>query len=237
MGKEVSAIIPAHNEADLIGDTVKAVRNIPGVSQVVVVDDASSDATAEVAEQAGADLVVLLRKNLGKGGALNEGWSCASGDVLLLLDADLGSSAVEARRLIGPVLDDTADMTIAAFGRVPDEPGFDVSTSQGARSGGFGLVMRVAKLGIRLLTGKRVIAPLSGQRAVKREVIEKAGGFASKFGVEVALTVDALRLGYRIEEVPVSMVHRPSGRDVRGFMHRGRQLMDVIRALFAEAIK
>ena len=71
---------------------------------------------------------------------------------------------------------------------------------------------------------------------LKRKIIERASGFASKFGVEVGLTIDALRMGYRVVEVPVGMVHRPSGRSLKGFMHRGRQLVDVLRTLARKAL-
>ena len=237
MGEKVSAIIPAYNEADLIGETVRAVKSVPVVYQTIVVDDASTDGTADAARSAGADLVLVLETNHGKGGALNAGWIHAKGSVLLLLDADLGGSAIEAEKLVEPVLADTADMTIGILGGESSGSSFSISSSQGARSGGFGLVMRTARFGIRLLTGKSVTAPLSGQRAVRREVIERVGGFASKFGVEVALTVDALRMGCRLVEVPVGMVHRPSRRDVRGFAHRGRQLLDVVRVLLSRMLR
>ncbi|MHB0912182.1 MAG: glycosyltransferase family 2 protein [Armatimonadota bacterium] len=223
MAKRVSAIIPAHNEADLIGETVAAVREIPGVTEVVVVDDASTDDTAQVARSAGADRVIILEENAGKGGALNAAWPDA-GEVLLLLDADLGASAREAEALLRPVLGGDAEMTVGIFGR-------KVEGGLAAKSRGFGSVVRLARFGIRAFTGKTMQAPLSGQRALVREIVERMGGFPSGFGVEVGLTIDALRMGYRVEEVPVEMVHRPSGRDIRGFVHRGKQMAHVLRTL------
>ena len=236
MAVRVSAIIPAYNEADVISETVRAALSIPAVSEVVVVDDGSSDGTADVARSAGAHQVVELPRNSGKGGALNRAWPSAMGDVLLLLDADLGASADEGAKLLEAVLDGGADMAIAVLGRsrVPQ-------TSDGpalaARSGGFGLVVKTARLGIRLLTGKRMKAPLAGPRALKREIIERAGDFAPGFGVEVGLTIDALRMGYRVVEVPVGMAHRASGRNLKGFAHRGRQMVDVLRTLGRKALR
>ena len=239
MAHQVSAIIPAHNEADIISDTVRAALSIPGVDQVIVVDDASTDGTGDAARSAGAHKVLTLEHNLGKGGALNEGWRHSEGDILLLLDADLGASASEASNLLNPVLDGSADMTIAVFGRVqpPESLESDEGTKLGAKSRGLGMVVRVARWGIKAMTGQRFETPLSGQRALKREIIEKSGGFASKFGVEVNLTIDALRMGYRVSEVPVAMVHRPSGRDIRGILHRGRQFLDVLRVLCIKALR
>lgn len=233
MVETVTAIIPAHNESDLIGLTVKAAKQIPHVSQVIVVDDASTDGTAEVAEQAGADSVIVLNENKGKGGALNAAWPYAEGSILLLLDGDLGASAAQGEEILHPVFDGDADMTIAIFCNASDEP--ETGTpAQAARSGGFGTVVRVARAGIRAMTGTKIMAPLSGQRAIRRDVVEKIGGFAPKFGVEVALTIDVLRMGGKVVEVPVSMVHRPSGRDLRGFIHRGKQFVDVLRALLGK---
>ena len=226
-------MIPARNEADVIAYTIGAARRVPGVDEIVVVDDGSDDGTAEAAS--GADSLIRLKENVGKGGALNRALETVDADVLLLLDADLGDSAEEATKLLEPVLRDEADMTVAVF--VSGDRSRDTNSKLEARSQGFGLVMKTSRLGIRLMTGRRVASPLAGPRAVKREIIDRAGGFAPRFGVETALTIDALRMGYRVLEVPVEMVHRPSGRDLRGFMHRGRQMADVLAALARKAVK
>ena len=213
----------------MIADTIQAVSRIPEVSEIVVVDDGSTDNTASVAAALQVGPVLTLERNLGKGGALNRALSQATGEILLLLDADLGKSASEAVNLLEPVLNGEADMTIAVF--KPADSDGKLST----RSGGFGMVMRIARLGVRLLGGKWVESPLAGQRALKREIVERRG-FAPRFGVEVGLTIDALRGGYRVMEVPVRMVHRPSGRSLKGFMHRGRQMADVLLTLGRKAL-
>lgn len=234
MAQWVCAIIPAHNEADVIADTIRGVMDIPEVSQIVVVDDGSTDNTAGIASAAGAQ-VIQLPRNLGKGGALNKAMEQTQGDVLLLLDADLGRSAKEATALLAPVLAGEADMTVAIFRAKPAQ---DIETRNlAAKSRGFGSVMKIARLGIWLMTGRWVVSPLAGQRALRKEIIEKAGGFAPKFGVEVGLTIDALRMGYRVLEVPVHMVHRASERDLKGFMHRGRQMVDMLGTLGRKALR
>lgn len=237
IGEGVSVLIPAYNEVDLISQTVAAALEIPGVTEVIVVDDASTDGTAEAATSAGAHRVIRLHPNAGKGGALNRAWPEARGAILLLLDADLGGSASEGHVLLEPLLCGEADMSIAVFGRSREAS--DGSGVQGlaARSGGFGLVVKTARRGIRWLTGRDITAPLSGQRALRREIVERCGGFPERFGVEVGLTVDVLRMGYRIAEVPVHMVHRASGRDMRGFLHRGRQMQDVLSVLVRKALR
>jgi hypothetical protein len=198
---------------------VEAAREIPGVTRVVVVDDGSADDTAEIAEAAGAKVVRLVF-NVGKGAALEAGASRVSdADIILLLDGDLAETAGEAAVLLAPILDGEADMSVAAFPRP-------------AGKAGFGLVKGLARWGIaRMGGGVRADAPLSGQRAMTCECFEAVRPFASGYGVEVALTVRALRHGLRVVEVPTTMGHAATGRDLSGFVHRGRQFVHVAIAL------
>ncbi|HEX3031719.1 MAG TPA: glycosyltransferase, partial [Bacillota bacterium] len=190
-----------------------------GVAQVVVVDDGSRDKTAELAGMAGAK-VVVSPENRGKGQALNEGLRLFRHDVLLLLDGDLGASAAFADRLLDPVLAGEVDMTIARFAPRP-----------GAAKG-WGLVKGLAAWGIRTLTGMKVQAPLSGQRALNKQVVAGLKGFAQGYGVEVALTIDVARQGYRIGEINTNLYHHgETGRDLAGILHRGRQFLDVAGVL------
>lgn len=214
----VTAIIPALNEADRIGETIAAIKTIPEVNQILVVDDGSTDNTMSAAVKAGASWVVRFERNRGKGAAMREGIAHAGGDILLFLDADLGSTAAEAGALLGPVLLGQADMTVAVL-------------PPAATRGGMGLALRTARDGIRRATGLEMRAPLSGQRAVQRELLDRLGGLEEGFGVETALTIDAARAGARILEVEVPLRHRETGRDLAGFLHRARQWWDIQRAL------
>jgi glycosyltransferase involved in cell wall biosynthesis len=216
---DIAVLIPAHEEAERVGLTVAAAAAIPGVTRVVVVDDGSRDDTGDVADAAGAKVVRLVF-NVGKGAALEAGASRVSdADIVLLLDADLAETAAEAAVLLAPLLEGEADMTIAAFPRP-------------AGKAGFGLVKGLARWGIRRMGGGFVAdAPLSGQRAMTTACFDAVRPFASGYGVEVALTVRALRDGYRIVEVPTTMAHAATGRDLAGFIHRGRQFVHVSIAL------
>jgi len=220
---KVSVLIPAHNEEKYIFETVSAVSSIPEVSEIVVVNDASADNTAKLAVEAGA-VVISTTKNLGKGGALNKGMEQLSGDIIALVDGDLGATAAEVKKLILPVLEGQADMTVAKFPRA-------------LKKGGFGLVKGLARGGIKFFTGLEVLAPLSGQRVMKREVITALGGFESGYGVEVGMTIDASRKGFSIMEVEVNMTHAETGRDLSGFLHRGKQFVHVFRVLTRRAVK
>lgn len=217
---DVAALIPAHDEAERIAQTIRATLDIEGVSRVVVVDDGSEDDTAALAESAGAK-VVRMAGNAGKGGALEAGaMRVENADVVLLLDGDLGESASEASALLAPIFAGQADMTIATFPKAPGKAGF-------------GLVKNLARNGIRKLSGTtfEAQAPLSGQRALTGECLSAIRPFAAGYGVEVALTVRALRRGFRVVEVPTTMTHAHTGRDAAGFVHRGRQFVHVALAL------
>ncbi len=218
----VAAVIPAYNEAELILETVTAVREIAEVDEIVVVNDGSTDGTAAAVSRLAGVTLLNLRRNLGKGGALNEGWRHTAADIYLFLDADLGRTASLGRELVRPVLAGRADLTVARF----------ATKQAGAGKMGFGFARRLACLGVRALTGQSVTSPLSGQRALTHSLLKKLGGVFPGFGAEIGLTVGALKGGYRVLEIPLAMQHRAYGRGIQGFRHRGRQLMHVLRALY-----
>jgi glycosyltransferase involved in cell wall biosynthesis len=218
----VVAVIPALNERQRIAATVSSVRRIEAVRFVVVADDGSADDTGEIAKAAGAHVVRHERRR-GKAAAMMTAAEAArsagyGSHPLLFLDADLEASAANAGPLISPVLDGTADMTIAVL---PPATG----------AGGRGFVMRLATSGIVQATGWRATAPLSGQRCITRELFDAVQPLAGGFGVETGLTIDALRRGARVSEVPVDLGHRVTGTSWRDQRHRARQYRDVWRAL------
>ncbi|GIH73350.1 MULTISPECIES: glycosyltransferase family 2 protein [Sphaerimonospora] len=228
--QDTAVVIPAKDEADRIGGTVTAALKLPGVDLVVVVDDGSSDETGRVARAAGAR-VVRHSRNRGKAAAMETGAEAVrlldeGGEVsrhLLFLDADLGETAGAASALIAPVRAGEADMTIAAF-------------AKRVKLGGHGMVVRLAREGIKRLTGWEPTQPLNGQRCLTRPAFEAARPLAHGFGVETGMTIDLLRKGFRVIEVEVEMAHRATGNDLRGQLHRARQLRDVGRALAAREI-
>jgi glycosyltransferase involved in cell wall biosynthesis len=220
-------IIPARDEAALIQATVAAASGLPGVAFVVVVDDGSRDATAELARRAGV-VVVRHARNRGKGAAMETGAAAVrlvdqreareSPRHLLFLDADLAGTAALAGPLAEPVRAGGADMAIAVF-------------SETVKLGGHGLVVGLSGAGIRRATGWRPAQPLNGQRCLTRAAFEAARPLAPGWGVETGLTIDLLRRGLRVTEVRVDLAHRATGTGLRAQLHRARQLAGVARAL------
>ncbi len=213
----ISVIIPAYNEGESIAATIAAIWTVPEVGQLLVVDDGSEDETAFQAADAGAQ-VLRLPRNMGKGAALNRGAGMVTESYIALLDGELGASAGQLGSLAQPVLNGTADLAIAKFPTVKG-------------SGGLGLLKGLSGCGIWLTTGLRLASPLSGQRVMTRRTMELLMPFAEGYGVEVVMTIEAARRGLRVLEVPTGMVHRTTGRDWAGFKHRGRQFVEISRAL------
>jgi Glycosyl transferase family 2 len=220
----VVALVPAHDEGDRIGATVRALADLSAVTEVVVVDDASNDGTAAVALAAGAT-VLRVRRRLGKGGAMEGALRrVAPADVWLFADADLAGSAAALAPVLDAVLSGRADLAVAAF---PPQSG-----------GGLGTVKRFAARAILLLSGFEAQHPLSGQRAVGADALDSCRPLASGFGLETAMTIDAVRAGLRVIEVPApGLSHRATGRRLPGFAHRGRQGLDILRAVAPRVVR
>lgn len=218
--KTIWAVIPAYNEAERISQTIRAVQTVPEIEKIMVVNDGSTDTTADEVRKTGVYLVDLPR-NVGKGGAMNRAAAELDADIILFLDGDLGDSASQAGTILKPVLEGAADLAVASF-------------PPPRRKGGFGLVKKTAAWAIRRAGNLQSTAPLSGQRAMTREVLQAVLPFDRSYGVELGMTIRALRQGFRVVEVPTAMSHKETGRDFQGFKHRGRQLWDVLKVVVRE---
>lgn len=206
-----------------MGATLAALfEAFPGAA-IWVGDDASSDGTAEVAMAAGARVVSRGRPH-GKGANVTAAAEAALSEpetpsLILLCDGDLGDSAGRLAPLVAAVEVGECDLAVAAFGQ--------------RVGGGFGLALGFARWAIRRLSGFEASAPISGQRAMRVEVLRSALPFARGYGMEIGMTVDAVRAGYRIGEYELDLSHRATGRTLSGFVHRARQLLDFTRAYWA----
>jgi hypothetical protein len=220
MGRQVVALVAAHEESARIGATISALRGL--VDEVVVVDDGSEDGTASTALVAGATVLRASRRS-GKGRAIEGALErLPPSDVWLLVDADLEGTASRLGALVDAVREGEADIAIAVFPALT--------------GGGFGIVKRTAARLIRAACGFEAEEPLSGQRALTAAALAAVRPLAPGFGLEVGMTIDAVRAGLRVVEIPIEgLSHRPTGRGTRGFAHRARQGVDILAAVAARA--
>ncbi len=222
---QLAVVVAAYNEGERIAATVTALRAaFPGAS-IFVADDGSTDQTAARAAQAGAE-VVSSRKLIGKGGAATLGARAAlltEPELVLLCDGDLAQSAKELGVLLETVERGDAELAVARFAR--------------KLGGGFGFAVGFARWAINNLVGVEFAAPISGQRAIRADALAEVLPFAPRFGMEIGMTVDAIRAGYSVIEVKLDLEHRATGRSWRGFAHRSRQLVDFVAVWLSRRLR
>jgi len=201
----LTILVAARDEEATIARAVATLRRTFPEAEVLVADDGSRDRTADAAEEAGAIVLRLPRR--GKGQALSAVERAAPPGRLLLCDADLEGD-------LAPLVAAGGDLTVAAFAaRV---------------GGGFGIAKGIARRLIQLVGGLDVREPLSGQRALSASARAACFPVAAGFGCEVRMTIDAARAQLEVRELELPLAHAATRRDMRGFVHRARQLRDVV---------
>jgi glycosyltransferase involved in cell wall biosynthesis len=210
----IAAILPAYNEAKTIGNVLEVLCRVDSLNEIIVVDDGSKDATADIVHTyTGRDGRVRLiqhETNWGKGQAIFTAWRNTQAPYLILLDSDLMNlTPAHIEALIAPVLTNKADMTLGLFlgGRIPTD---------------------FAHWASPWLTGQR------GLRAdILKYVLEEA---ATGYGFEVALTIAAKQNGYRTRIVPMKGVWHPPSEFHRGLRYgirwRWHMYGNVLRAWY-----
>ncbi|MFO0762205.1 MAG: glycosyltransferase family 2 protein [Byssovorax sp.] len=223
--RRVSVILAAYNEAPTIRSIVLGCRqHTPGLAELVVVDDGSTDDTAGEAERAGAE-VIRLPENRGKGFAIRQGLVRATGDVLLFMDADGQDDPAEIPLLLDALVP-SVDMVVGSrfLGRF-----------------GPGAITPVNRAGNQLLTGvvnalfgARLTDTQAGFRCVRRTAADRCALSASRYDIEVDLLLGVLRNGGRVVEVPVKREARLHGQSQLGSIRDGtRILLRILRRRFA----
>ncbi len=194
---KLSVVIPVYNEKDTIRQVVARVRATPFDKEIVVVDDGSTDGTRDLlAAMREPDLMVVLQPvNAGKGAALRAGFEKASGDVILIQDADLEYDPVDYPRLLQPILDDQADVVY------------------GSRFGGEShrVLFYWHYVGNRFLTTlSNMFTNLNlsdmetGYKVFRRSILPRLHLKSNRFGFEPELTAKVARLKCRVYEVAIA---------------------------------
>jgi glycosyltransferase involved in cell wall biosynthesis len=210
---EVAVIIPAWNEAATIGRLVREVLNEAPV-EVIVVDNASTDRTADEARQAGARVIAEPRHGYG--------FACAAGsaaaplaEVLVFLDGDGSFLASEMSKLVDPVLSGEADLVLGSREKGTMEQGaMPPAQHMGNRLVAW-LIMRLYGL---------PITDLGPYRAVRRSLLAGLQMREMTYGWPAEMIVKAARKRARLVEVPVSYLRRRGGQSKVGGTVRGTLL-------------
>ena len=216
----IVAALPAYNEEKTIAKvTIGALRH---VDKVLVVDDGSSDATAEIAEKLGA-IVIKHERNLGKGGAVQTMFNWARTnhvDILVTLDADGQHRPDEIPKVLSPVIEGKADICIGSrfLEQVSEMPKY--------RRWGAGVIGGV----VRSVSGLAVKDTESGFRAYGRKALSVLRPSEMGMGAEAGLLLQASEEGLAITEVPISVAYRGLGRKrTRSPVYHA---MDVLASVF-----
>jgi hypothetical protein len=220
---DVAVLVPCFNEEATVAKVVEDFRaSLPGVV-VWVYDNASTDRTAQVAEEAGAR--VRREPLLGKGNVVRRMFADIEADIYVLVDGDdtydAGAAPVMVRRLI----DGSLDMVAGAR-----TPGNGSAYRPGHRFGN-----RVLSGIVGALFGSRFTDMLTGYRVLSRRFVKSFPVLTSGFEIETELTVHALELSMPVEEVPIGFKDRPEGSDSKlRTVRDGLRILTMILVLLKE---
>jgi len=209
----LSVVIPAFNERGTIGEVIRRVRQVGLPTEIIVVDDGSTDGTADfLAEmESDADLVLLRHpENRGKGAALRTGFARATGRIVIIQDADLEYDPAQYHRLIRPIVEDEADVVYGSRFRA-------AGRRRGPFPGHSTANWTLTRLS-NLFTGLKLTDMETCYKVFRREVIEAIGPTLreDRFGIDPELTAKVARRGYRVREVEIDYLSR-------GF-HEGKKI-------------
>ena len=206
---KLSVVIPVYNEINTIGEILSRVLDVDLPKEVIVVDDCSTDGTREFLKEWETERrkkskdevrICYQPRNMGKGAALRSGFKEATGEIVLIQDADLEYHPQEYPKLIEPILDGRADVVYGSrFLGTPRR-----------------VLMFRHTLGNKLLTffsnlctDLNLTDMETGYKVFKKEVLEHLHLKSNRFGFEPEVTAKIAKMNYRIYEVPISY----SGRD------------------------
>jgi glycosyltransferase involved in cell wall biosynthesis len=220
----IAVLIPALNEEQTIGEVVRAFRAASPRARVCVFDNASTDATAAEAHAAGAEVYFEARR--GKGNVVQSMFRAIDADVYVMVDGDATYPAARIHDLVRPILDGGADMVIGSRLQQRGDSDFRALNLLGN--------LFYATL-LRRLFGIRITDLLSGYRAFSRRLVKTLPLLGGGFETEAEMTIKAVYRGFRVTEVPVSLVSRPEGSSSKiRIVQDGLLILNAIIALFRD---
>jgi glycosyltransferase involved in cell wall biosynthesis len=206
---KITAVIPCLNEADFIGDITAA--TLKHVGKVIVVDDGSTDATAEIAQKAGAQIISHATRK-GAGAATRTGFEAAirlGADIVVTLDGDGQHNPAEIPLLLRPILDDKADLVIGSR-FIEHETNIPFY-----RKFGIDIITWMYNLGSKI----KVTDAQSGFRAHSRKLLESIAITHDDFSFSIEVLVKARKKGFHFKEVPISCLYHDQGSTLNPILH------------------
>ncbi len=198
--RRLSVVMPVYNERDTIEEVVSRVNAVSLKIELVAVDDGSTDGSREIlerlAEEGRIARLLLHEGNRGKGAALATGFEAASGDIVIVQDADLEYDPAEYRKILQPILDDRADVVFGSrfFGGEPHRVLYFWHYAGN----------RFLTLVSNMVTNLNLSDMETCYKCFRREVLEGLRIEERGFGVEPELTAKVARAGWRVYEVGIS---------------------------------
>jgi glycosyltransferase involved in cell wall biosynthesis len=194
---KLSVIMPVHNEVETLDDIIARVLNMPEVSELIIVDDGSTDGTIKVVEKIVSDKIKIIKHetNKGKGAAVRTGFDAATSDIVVIQDADLEYDPQDYAKLIKPFEDDETNVV------------YGVRSLETQR-----LIMRFGNQFVTWVTniihGQQLRDMETCYKMMRREIAQKLDLECRGFDVEAEMTSKILQQGYRIIELPISYTAR-----------------------------
>jgi glycosyltransferase involved in cell wall biosynthesis len=202
---EISLVIPAFNEAQTIEALLTRVAELRLDSEMIVVDDGSTDDTGAILEGLDGQMpglrVIRLPRNLGKGAAVREGIAASTGDIVLIQDADLEYDPADIPRLIGPLQDGRADVVYGTRLRGGSQP-------QRAHMFWHYAGNRMLSLLTNVLFNTTISDMEVGYKAFRGDLVRSIRLVSNDFAFEPEITAKVLRRGVRLYEVPIAYYGR-----------------------------
>ena len=218
----LSVIIPCLNEEEIISDCIKAIPKMPWTTEIIVVDDGSTDKTVEVVKELNRKdvRIVSYKPNRGKGYAFRQGMKAAKGDVVVIQDADMNPK--ELPEIVKPIFEDKADFVNGTRLVYEMEKGA-MKPLHVPGNKAFALI-------VSMFIGQKLTDALCGYKAFKRKVL--SGQLKDDSWPDFELLLKAKRNHMRIVEVPIHYNARKGGESkMKTFSHGWSMLSKLIKAV------
>lgn len=201
---KISIIVPAYNEGKTLPETIQMVEKADTLGlekEIILVDDGSTDETKGILKKMeNKHKVIYHSKNQGKGAALRDGFDAATGDIILIQDADLENNPKEYPKLLKPILEGRADIVYGSRHLIEKQ--------YSIRYYRYYLGNKVTNWLLNILCGSHMTDFWTGYKVFKREILKDIKLESNRFDIEAELTVKFLNKNYKILEVPIDYFPR-----------------------------